>query len=346
MTGDEDFLDLERLALIAGGHTAFQLLWAGVQLGLFQRLSREPGLTQADLAGRLGLAEKPARILLVGLTALGLIIRKEGAYQNAILTERLLVSGEGSSIAPVLGWQAHIVYPGLQDFLDSLKHNTNIGLERFPGPGQNLYERLTAHPKLESLFQEAMSALSDQAIPHLVEAVDFSAYSHLVDVGGGDGSNAIALARHYPHLRVTVFDSPSVCQIAEQQITAAGLQGQVDAQFGEMFQDPFPNGVDAILFAHIFTIWSQEENRQLLEKAHAVLPEGGSVLIFNMMAHDDDQGPLSTALGSPYFLAIATGRGMLYAWKDYEASLRQAGFDRIQRVEGLPLDHGLLIGTK
>jgi len=65
-----------------------------------------------------------------------------------------------------------------------------------------------------------------------------------------------------------------------------------------------------------------------------------------MMARDDDSGPLSTALGSPYFLAIATGEGMLYPWKDYESWLKEAGFGRLQRIGGLPLDHGLLVGIK
>ena len=36
-------LDLERLLLIAGGHSAFQLLWAGVELQAFDHLSVPPG---------------------------------------------------------------------------------------------------------------------------------------------------------------------------------------------------------------------------------------------------------------------------------------------------------------
>ena len=114
----------------------------------------------------------------------------------------------------------------------------------------------------------------------------------------------------------------------------------------DMFLTPLPPGIDAILYAHIFTIWSPQKNIALLKKTHAALPKGGKVLIFNMMARDDDSGPLSTALGSPYFLAIATGEGMLYPWKDYESWLREAGFSNFQRIGNLPLDHGLLVGTK
>jgi cyclopropane fatty-acyl-phospholipid synthase-like methyltransferase len=145
---------------------------------------------------------------------------------------------------------------------------------------------------------------------------------------------------------VTVFDSPSVCEYAKRNIAAAGLADRVDTCAGDMFRDPFPEGVDAILFSHIFTIWSLDNDVALLKKCHASLAEGGAVLVFGMMGGDDDTGPLSTALGSPYFLAIATGQGMLYSWADYERAMRQAGFPTVERVEDMPLDHGVIIGSK
>ena len=104
--------------------------------------------------------------------------------------------------------------------------------------------------------------------------------------------------------------------------------------------------IDAILYSHILTIWSPETNLRLLKKAYEALPEGGSIIIFNMMGNDDDSGPISTALGSPYFQAIATGEGMLYSWANYEAWLKAAGFLKIQKYDELPLKHGILIGTK
>ena len=203
-----------------------------------------------------------------------------------------------------------------------------------------------SHPELEQIFQGAMSSLSAQANAYLVQEVDFNRFTHVVDIGGGDGSNALALARKFPGLRVTVFDSPSVCEYATRNIAAAGLQDRVATCAGEMFSDPFPEGVDAILFSHIFTIWSLDKNLALLKKSYDALPEGGSVLVFGMMGADDDTGPLSTALGSPYFLAIATGEGMLYSWADYEERMHQAGFRSVERVENLPLNHGAIIGTK
>jgi hypothetical protein len=89
-----------------------------------------------------------------------------------------------------------------------------------------------------------------------------------------------------------------------------------------------------------------ERNLGLLRKCAASLPEGGAVVLFNMMGNDDETGPLSTALGSPYFLAIATGEGMLHSWKDYEDAMRAAGFSSVTRIGNLPLNHGLIVATK
>lgn len=343
----QDELDFDRLVVIAGGHTAFQLLWAGVELGVFDRLSAQPGQNMDQLADALGIGPYPCSVLIVGLTALGLIKRDDnGHYTNARLTEQMLVRGKAGYAGSILGWQAHIVYPGLQDFVESLRQGRNVGLERFPGQGDTLYERLAQHPELERVFQDAMSALSAQANAHLLDAFDFGRFSHIVDAGGGDATNALALARKYPQIKVTVFDTPTVCVLARDNIARAGLTERVDTWSGDFRKDPFPPDIDAVIYCHIATIWSLEHNLELLKKTWAALPEGGAVLLFNMMANDDDRGPLSTALGSPYFLAIATGEGKLHPWRDYERILAEAGFQRIERVQNLPLNHGLLIGWK
>lgn len=338
--------DWDRFFLIAAGHTAFQLLWSGIELGLFDRLAAEPGQTLEQLATRLGLQPYPARVLLVGLTAIGLVEKEGEGYRNAPVADAALVSGRPGYLAPVLGWQAHIVYPGVMDLLPSLREGRNVGLERFAGSGATLYQRLASTPKLEQIFQTAMSSLSQCANQHVATALDWGRFRHVVDAGGGDGTNAIALATRFPTLRVTVMDSPTVCAIAREKISAAGLSDRVSTLHGDFRVTPFPVDADAVLFCHIFTIFSMAHNRETLAKCARELPRGGSVVLFNMMGADDDSGPISTALGSPYFLAIATGEGMLHAGKDYAAALREAGFVELQRITGLPLDHGMLVGTK
>jgi SAM-dependent methyltransferase len=167
-----------------------------------------------------------------------------------------------------------------------------------------------------------------------------------VEAGGGDATNAIAIARKFPNLHVTVFDSASVCTIAAKNIKKAGLADRVSTSPGDFFVDPFPKDIDSILFCHIFTIWSPAQALKLLRRSYKALRPGGKLLIFNMMGDDDDSGPVSTALGSPYFLTVATSGGFMYSWKEHESRIRKAGFRRVERISGLPLAHGVLVATK
>jgi|SRR5579864_4916286 len=341
-----DDFTVEKLNLIGQGHAAFQLLYAGTQLNVFAILSEHPGLSMEELGKRLQLAPAPSYILLTGLVALGVLTKKGDAYTNSATAEKHLVPGKDDYRGGILGWQAHIVYPGLMDFVASLRANTNLGLGRFPGEGKTLYERLASHPELEKIFQDSMSGLSKQANRHLLDAVDFSEFRHVVDAGGGDGTNAIAIHRRYPSVKATVFDRPTICAIAEKNVRDQKLEGKVFTHKGNFFTDAFPSGIDAVLLCHIVTIWSAERNELLFKRIYQALPSGGALIIFGMMGNDDGTGPISTALGSPYFLAIATGEGMLHPWKTYEAALRNAGFKSLRRIEQLPLDHGVLIAKK
>jgi len=190
-----------------------------------------------------------------------------------------------------------------------------------------------------------MSSLSRTANAMLVKELDLGGVHHLVDAGGGDGTNAMVIARAFKDLRVTVFDSETVCGLAKANIEEAQMSDRVDTRAGNFFTDPLPGDTDAVLLAHIMTIWSPAENRALLQAISDQLPRGGRVIIFNMMASDSGDGPLTAALGSPYFLSIATGKGMLYSWSEYEGWAREAGFSETERLI-LPRDHGVIIGHK
>jgi hypothetical protein len=340
-----DELSFDDLALIAGGHSAFQLLWAGVSLGVFDRLDEQPGQTLDQLATAVCLEPQPARILFSGLATLRLIQKETGKFRNSPIVQQVFVRSSPGNMVDVLGWQAHIAYPAQVDFLESLKQNRNVGLRHFPGDGDNLYSRLVSNPPLEKIFHDAMSSLSLTANAILCEKGDFSDVKHIVDAGGGDGTNAIALARANPHLTITIFDAPSVCELAAKNVAAAGLSDRIKVHPGDFFTTDFPKDIDAIIYSHMLTIWSLERNTELLTRSRYALPEGGKLFIFNMMANDDDIGPMACTLGSPYFISIATGEGMLYSWADYESCLRNAGFKQAERHE-LPRNHGLLVGVK
>jgi ubiquinone/menaquinone biosynthesis C-methylase UbiE len=336
---------LAQMYHLIGGHIYFQTLSSAVQLDLFTLLARRGALTRAQIAGELKLAEKPTRILLLGLVTLGLLRHRGGAYTVTRLADQMFNRDRPRNIADIVLWQHFINYRAMAHFHEALHANRNVGLREFAGDEPTLYQRLAHDPHLEKIFQDAMQAISRQANHLLAEAMDFSHIRHVVDVGGGNGTNIIRLAQRYPHLKADVFDSPSVCAIAREKIKAAGLSDRLGAVPGNCFEHEFPAGVDCILFCHFMTIWSEENNQALLKKACRALAPGGVVVVFNQMQHDAEDGPLSAALGSPYFLTLATGEGMLYTWNEYAQWMRAAGFARVVR-RALIRDHGLIIGIK
>jgi hypothetical protein len=308
-------------------------------------LSKEGPLTRQEIAQRLGIAEQPARIVVLGLTVTGLLRKRGNRYVNSHLARLLLDRTSPRKITAYVELQHRAMYKALYWMLDAVKEYRNVGIREFPGNEPTLYERLAHDPPVEAIFQEAMHELSVQANADLARFADLTGVTHLVDVGGGDATNIIALARRWPNLRASVFDSPTVCEIARQNIASSGMSDRLHAIAGECFADPFPQDADCLMFAHFFTIWGEAKDRELLRKCFDSLPAGGKVIIFNMMQHDDETGPLSAAIGSPYFLTLATGLGMLYTWREYESWMREAGFQEVRRHR-LLRDHGLIVGRK
>ena len=94
-------LTFDDLALIAAGHTAFQLLWAGVNTGVFETLAEQPGMTREELAPALDLEGQPTRILLSGLATLRLL-RKEGdRFFNSDIASEVLVRSSPQNMIDV-----------------------------------------------------------------------------------------------------------------------------------------------------------------------------------------------------------------------------------------------------
>lgn len=340
-------LDMNGLSWVLFGHAAFQYLNAACELGLFEALAEREKTKKKEIREQLGLAERSVDILLLGCTSLGLVTKDGEDYGLSAPVAELMQAGDWQRLKDTVAFEQYVVYEGQLDFTESLRTNTNAGLRRIPGTERNLYFRLNENPKLEQVFFAYMRSWSELANRHLVEEVDFSGVSSVLDVGGGDAVNSIALTKANPHLKATVFDILSMRELVEGKVAEAGVSDQVSMVTGDMHADEFPAGFDCVLFAHQFVIWTLEENTALLRKAYEALPEGGKVVIFNSMSNDDGDGPVVAALDSVYFAALPAEGGMIYSWKQHEECLRAAGFSNPQRVD-CPgwTPHGILVAIK
>lgn len=340
-------LEHDKLIYLVHGAAAFQLLNAGVSLGLFELIERRPLLGLTEIANALSLKEAPVRSLLFGLTALELIHKSSRGYSNCARISRFFAENEWRLFKAIVGIQAYIMYPGQIGYVDSLRQERSVGVNWFSGEGHTVYERIKNDPFLHGVFYEYMDAYSEYAIPHLMKSISAGSVRRILDVGGGGGGNAITLARRYPDAIVTLLDLPTTQPVAAEKIMKAGLADRIHFQAGDMFADDFPRRQDLILFIHQLVIWSQEQNHSLIHKAFDALNDGGQVVIFSSISDDDEQGPLMAALDTVYFKAVAGGGGMIYPWKDYELLLRSAGFAEIRKIRcDTWTPHGVIVATK
>ncbi|WP_433386211.1 methyltransferase [Micromonospora sp. KLBMP9576] len=338
--------EADYLRLLVHGTTAFELVRASLELEIFEQLDRAGGMDPARLAEAIDVPVQPARVMLLGLCALGLVDKRDDVYVISRMTRDKLLRSSPRHLGPLVDVQAKVINQAMPDLAESVRHGTNVGLRHLPGPGTTLYERLTAHPDLQRVFYTNMGDASRKAFAPLAQCYDFSTVRHAVDVGGGDGTNAIELARRHPHLTVTVFDHESVTRLAADRIEDPDLRRRIRFHPGDILTDPLPAGADAVLVFHIFEIWSRERNTELLRACRAALPDGGVCLVYNFVSNDAGTGPMSAGLVSPYFLTLASGEGMAYSAADMEQALRDAGFAHTERYEDMGFSHALVVGRR
>ncbi|CAI0458417.1 unnamed protein product [Linum tenue] len=147
--------------------------------------------------------------------------------------------------------------------------------------GKMVWEYMAMEPEFATLFNDAM-ARDSCLIAEVVVKEGRSAFEgvgSLVDVAGGTGNMAKALAKAFPGMSCTVLDLPHV---------VSGLEdggNNVKYVAGDMFES-IP-AADAVLLKWIMHDWSDEKCVKILSKCRtAVTGEGkaaGQVIIIDMV---------------------------------------------------------------
>lgn len=153
--------------------------------------------------------------------------------------------------------------------------------------GKSISETTIQSPRFNSLANEAKES-DAQFVAKLVvgECGEiFRGLRSLVDVGGGTGTMARAIAEAYPQVKCTVLDLPRV---------VAGVQASEGVQVvgGDMFQ--FVPPADAALLKWVLHNWSDEDCVKILKRCKKAVPskkQGGKVIIIEMVVDFDIGSP-------------------------------------------------------
>jgi ubiquinone/menaquinone biosynthesis C-methylase UbiE len=309
--------------LYRGNHATELLAAAVAHFQVFGHLLEGP-LSFDDLRQRLGLAERPANVLVTALRAFGLLAEDgPGKLDMSELAREHLLPGSPFDVSGYIGLSADS--PAVLATVERLRSNRPAGAAPDEGGAAFIYrEGLESAMEQEAAARRLTLALAGRArnvAPVLAERVDLSEAHVLLDVGGGTGLYAYAFLRRYPELRAVVWDRPEVLKVAAELAAAHGVAGRVMLQPGDMFADPVPQA-DAALLSNVLHDWDVPECKALLRRCADVLPAGGRLLVHDVFLNDALDGPLPVALYSAALFCLTEGRA--YSAAEYNSWLSEA----------------------
>ena len=188
-----------------------------------------------------------------------------------------------------------------------------------------------------------MTGISMPAAQALAQQFPWESFKSFIDVGGAQGCVAVQLALAHPHLTGGSFDLPVVGPIFDDYVQSFGLAGRLHFQAGSFFEEPLPHA-DVIIMGHILHDWDLEQKRMLIQKAHAALPNGGALIVYEAVI-DDDRRRNAFGLLMSLNMLIETKGGFDFTGADCRNWMQEAGFKETH-VEPLCGPDSMVIGLK
>ncbi len=177
-------------------------------------------------------------------------------------------------------------------------------------------------------FELWMSQTAYQPIYALEHMLNLHDIKNMLDVGGGDGTVACALARHNPQMQITVYNLPHPASLARNKIALYERENQINVYEGDFIkEESFPTGFDYILFCRILWDWSIETDRKLLKMAYDALPPGGHIAICE--AFRDTYPDFALGEGYRYLFWKDLEVAVFKTTDEYIALLTEMGFTNI-----------------
>ncbi|WP_239162125.1 methyltransferase [Acrocarpospora phusangensis] len=169
-----------------------------------------------------------------------------------------------------------------------LLHSIRTGEPSFPRQyGRDFWEDAAGDPARSLGYDTQMGVDVSGDAPAIVGAFDWGSLTHIMDVGGGNGTLLAAILTAHPHLRGTVFDQPGTAAAARETLTRAGLADRADTVGGSFF-DPIPQGPDGYLLSAIIHDWDDPSSIAILRRCAEAATPGASVFVIEKIGADGE----------------------------------------------------------
>ena len=318
-----------KLLRLANAFSESQTLLAANDLDIFTAIG-SAGRTADTVARRCKADPEGMFLLLNALVGLELLTLRKGRYYNTPLGRRHLDRRSPEAISNLL-WLLGHHWQDWTDIPKAIRHGR---------PG---WAPLTKTPEFRRRFSLAMHERSFMLAEPTVTTLRLPPRARrFLDLGGGPGSYAIALAKRYPRLEGVVVDQ--TVTVAQELIRNHGLQDHLIARQGSLFTADLGSGYDAVLVSNVLHGFSEKENRALLKRVRQALRPGGKAFLVEFFLDHSLTRPAKASVFSVMMYKF-TATGRCYSWREVEGWLKELAFDRFKRHTVTP-EIGAVEATK
>jgi hypothetical protein len=304
-------------ALADAVYPSFAML-AGMELDLFTPLGNGP-LSAEEIATAAGTDQAKTTELLLALVATGLLTREAGRFSNSPEADEFLVRGRPNYIG-----MRHHAYRRRWNSVLSVTETIRSGV---PQRGMN-YGDMPAEARdafYRGTFTECLAAGRQ-----LAAFEDFSGCQNIIDIAGGSGGLAIAMAERWTNLSVTIADLPANEAVARRFVAEAGFSDRVDVRPADVVKEPLGGPYDAGIMRGLFPVLTPAQIRGVLGNVHAALRPGSPLYVVGWILDDSRASPLSYATYNLLFVNDYTN-ALIHTEAEHRAWLEEAGFDFVRR---------------
>jgi hypothetical protein len=272
--------------------------------------------------------------------ALGMLDRRDDRYRNTPQTDYYLDRSKPSYLGGLLHMANVRLYPTWGALTEALRTGKPQHLIK---DGEDVFDAVYADPASVGGFAQAMTGLSLPIAQALARRFPWERYGSFIDVGAAEGAVVVEIGRAHPHLRGGGFDLPQVQEAFQAYLRRRGVADRLSFHAGDFFKGPLPTA-DVLVMGHILHDWNLHQKRELLAKAHAALPEGGTLIVYDQMI-DDARRENAAGLLMSLNMLVETQGGFDYTAADCIGWMQAAGFTDI-RSEHLTGPYSMVVGTK
>ncbi|MBA3661443.1 MAG: hypothetical protein H0W64_06935 [Gammaproteobacteria bacterium] len=315
------------------GFVESQILFVCDELKLFDDLITEGPATLEQLSQRMGLPLSSLERLLIGAHCIKLL-EKEGPYYNVNAIWIPFLSRSSDHYCG--GKFTHYFKTSYKIFdflLPAVKTNQpqweKIGKEAITQSNLDAVyiDHIYENEQSTTDFLSTMWASGYNDSVDLCHQFTFKGCKKLVDLGGANGSFAIAALHKNPDLTAVIMDYPHVRNAAEKKLTEHHCQSRGTFYPGNIFTDSLPLG-DVYSIGYLLSDWPESRCVSLLQKVYDHLPPNGIIVILEKFFEDDKSGPYLTAMLN--ITMLLEMHGTHRSATEYGIWLQNIGFQHIQ----------------